>query len=131
MDFLPEDLIRSFDSYEAMQAEHLEALAGDAPDIETMNFERKRNFAGLHTGLQSLLGQMQGPQFPEETREEIRNACNRRITAILETDSRIEEGIRHHRERASRTLANLRKGKTAIRGYAGSTNSQSLFRLSR
>lgn len=130
MDFLPQDLLNSFDVYTQMQGEHLKALKAPEPDIETMNFERSRNFAELEQQLRSLLRQMQTPAFSDEVRADMAQACNRRIQTLLDRDAIITEGIRQHKTTLSRQMQELKKGKTAVNGYGAATQGRALVRLS-
>lgn len=130
MDFLPEDLLNSFDTYTEMQGKHLEALQALEPDIETMNFERSRNFAELEHRLRHLLRQMRTPAFSDEVRSDMAQACNRRIKALLDRDAKITEGICRHKDMLSRRMQELKKGKTAINGYGAGLKSKTLVRLS-
>lgn len=130
MDFLPEDLIKSFDAYTQMQGKHLEALQTPEPDIEAMNFERSRNFADLEQQLRSLLHQMRTPVFPDEVRTDMAQACNRRIRSLLDKDAEITDGIRLHKAKLSRHMQELKKNQTAMKGYGAGSQGRVLVRLS-
>ncbi|TWI72380.1 hypothetical protein LZ24_01522 [Desulfobotulus alkaliphilus] len=130
MDFLPETLINSFDTYIRMQQNHLLSLEKAEPDMESMNFERSRNYAELEQELRYLLRQIQTPAFNDETREEMVTACNHRIRAIMDTDAIITEKIRQHKETLSKKMQEMKKGKTAISGYGAGLKGKTLVRLS-
>ncbi|TYT76286.1 flagellar protein FliT [Desulfobotulus mexicanus] len=130
MDFLPETLINSFDTYIRMQKNHLLNLEMPEPDMENMNFERSRNYADLEQELRNLLRQIQTPAFNDETREEMVTACNRRIRAIMDTDARITEKIRQHKEELSKKMQEIKRGKTAVSGYGAGIKGKTLVRLS-
>lgn len=130
MDFLPQDLINSFDIYTEMQTRHLDALQDQEPDLETMNFERSRNFAELEHKLRHLLLQMHTPAFSDEIRSDMAQACNRRIQELLDQDARITENIHRHKEILSGRMQELKKGKTAVTGYGAGLKAKTLVRLS-
>ena len=52
MNLLPEDLLSSFEKYDAMQEAHLKSLETESlPDMEKHNFERARAFEDLKNHL--------------------------------------------------------------------------------
>ncbi|MCW7752385.1 hypothetical protein OOT00_00095 [Desulfobotulus sp. H1] len=130
MDFLPENLLNLFNRYTEMQEQHLEELTKPETDMESMNFERSRNFAALEQELRHLLRQMQNAAFSDEVKEEMATACKQRIGSLLETDTLITEKIQKRKEDVSRQLREMKKGQHAMAGYGSGFKAKTLVRLS-
>ena len=115
MNQLPEDLIESFERYDAMQEAHLESLeTGDHPDMEKQNFERAKAFEDLKNRLTAML---RGIRREDNDGLKIALACQDRLTPIMERDDLLARRMGEYRDKLVQDLQHLGQGKKALRGY--------------
>jgi hypothetical protein len=123
MTLIPQELLLSFEQYEAMQEAHLKSVETETlPDMEKHNFERARAFEDMKNHLSIML---------RDTRREggdalqIAMACQERLATIMERDEILARQIGKYRDDLEQRLRQMRHGKKALQGYgqAGSANS--------
>ena len=123
MNLLPENLLSSFEKYDAMQEAHLKSLETESlPDMEKHNFERARAFEDLKNHLSLML---KGIRREGGDALQIALSCQDRLASIMERDELLTRRIGKYRDDLEQLLQQMRQGKKALQGYhrPGSTHS--------
>ncbi len=123
MNLIPEDLLLSFEQYDAMQEAHLKSIETESlPDMEKYNFERARAFEDLKNQLSIMLKNI---RKEGENALEIAQACQDRLASIIERDDLLTRRIGKYRDDLEQHLQQMRQGKKALQGYGRSGSAHS------
>jgi len=121
MTTLPIELTSSFDQYESMQAEHLDAIRAykkTPPDLERHNFERSRAFENLKSQLASILKLINRNE--DDSTVQMGLACQDRLALINKQDERLARHIMAYRDMLKKQQCHMIQGRKALQGYQNS-----------
>lgn len=101
--------------FKTLQEQHIIALGEEKLDTTILLFERGRAFEDLRNFLSAIPG------------KSLSDACKRQVSDILEKDKTLAEKIKLRQQELSKTITKGKKGKKALKGYQGASNSSSRF----
>ncbi len=123
MNLLPEDMLSSFEKYDAMQEAHIKSLETESlPDMEKHNFERARAFEDLKNHLSLVL---KGIRREGGDALQIALACQDRLASIMDRDELLTRRIGRYRDDLEQHMKQMRQGKKALQGYGRSGSAHS------
>ncbi len=115
----PNELLLSFDRYEAMQMAHIKAIRankGNYPDLARQNFERSQAFENLKNQLASVLKNI---RKSNENALDTALACRTRLALIKKQDELLFESFMQYRNRLKQKKQEIDHSKKAFKGYGG------------
>ncbi len=119
MNPIPNELLLSFDKYEAMQMAHIEAIETSEinhPDLARQNFERSQAFENLKNQLTSILKNIRkNDTYTLDTAL----ACRTRLALIKKQDELLAKHIARYRNKLKQQKQEIDRGKKALEGYGG------------
>jgi predicted nucleic acid-binding Zn-ribbon protein len=118
-----QQLEQSIETYQKVQAKHLNALDTEAmPDLSRQNFERSLAFSDMKNNLDLFLNRL-NPAEPGL--KEFAAIYRDRLAQVMDHDQALKNKIIEHRDRLKQTMAKVNREKTAVQGYSKSVRPES------